>query len=273
MKTEIYGIIYLTTNNINNKKYIGQHKTKNIDDSYLGSGHILKRSIERYGKENFTRTILDIAFSKEELSIKEICWIKYYNAVKSDEFYNIHIGGSGGYTIAGYSDRQLHEFKQKMKKINSGVRNGMYGKSHSTDTKIKISNTRRMKNYPYFKTDEFRSKMSAVTKGANNGMYGKNHSIKAREKMSINSKGKTLASKNGMYGKKGKDAINGKQIIQYKDANMTELVNVFNTVLGALEYLDIKGHVSLNKAIKNKTMYKGYYWSKKKRCRDYSERK
>lgn len=34
----MYGYIYLTTNLINGKKYIGKHKSLTFDDSYFGSG-------------------------------------------------------------------------------------------------------------------------------------------------------------------------------------------------------------------------------------------
>ena len=40
----MYGYIYITTNLINNKIYIGQHKSKNYDKKYLGSGLLLKRA-------------------------------------------------------------------------------------------------------------------------------------------------------------------------------------------------------------------------------------
>ena len=52
--------IYLTTNKINGMKYIGKHYGE-LDDSYLGSGKILKRAIEKYGKENFEKSILSIS--------------------------------------------------------------------------------------------------------------------------------------------------------------------------------------------------------------------
>lgn len=118
MKDEIYGIIYLTINNINNKKYIGQHKTTNILDSYLGSGSILLKSIEKYGRENFTRRVLDFAYSKEDLCEKEVWWIKYFNAVESGEYYNIHEGGFGGNTMAGFSGAKKESFRKKMSKLN-----------------------------------------------------------------------------------------------------------------------------------------------------------
>lgn len=45
--------VYRTTNLVNGKTYIGQHKSKDVmNDLYLGSGKLLKMSIEKYGKEN-----------------------------------------------------------------------------------------------------------------------------------------------------------------------------------------------------------------------------
>ena len=38
------------------------------------------------------------------------------------------------------------------------------------------------------------------------------------------------------------------------------LIKEFNTKKLALEFLGIKGHNALDKAIKNKTLYKNYYW-------------
>lgn len=44
--------IYETTNLKNGKKYIGKHYGE-LNDSYLGSGTLLKKAIEKYGKESF----------------------------------------------------------------------------------------------------------------------------------------------------------------------------------------------------------------------------
>ena len=48
----MYFILYETTNLINNKKYIGVHKTIDLNDGYLGSGIYLRNAIKKYGKEN-----------------------------------------------------------------------------------------------------------------------------------------------------------------------------------------------------------------------------
>ena len=83
--------IYLTTNKINNKKYIGRHYGT-TDDSYLGSGVLLAQAIEKYGKENFSRVVLELCDSKKEAIQKEKKWITKYNAVNSEEFYNLSPG-------------------------------------------------------------------------------------------------------------------------------------------------------------------------------------
>ena len=112
-------------------------------------------------------------------------------------------------------------------------------------------------NSPY-RTNEFKQKMSSLTSGSNNGMYGKKHSEESKQKMSINSKGKTAGEKNGMYGKSGNKALNGKRIEMY-DANWN-LIQTFNAKTAVLQFLGMKGHTQLDKAIKNQTLYKGYYW-------------
>lgn len=43
-----YNYIYLITNNINGKIYVGKHYTNNINDCYMGSGKILKLAYNKH---------------------------------------------------------------------------------------------------------------------------------------------------------------------------------------------------------------------------------
>lgn len=146
---KIFGYIYLTINKINNKKYIGQRRAFNCspkDDNYLGSGILLNKAIKLYGKENFLKEILEYCESQEELNKCEQKWISFYDAVKSDNFYNIAVGGLAGDTWLGRSIEEKEKFKEKIKKSNkkrirnpeniSGNKNPAYGKKWCNDGKI-----------------------------------------------------------------------------------------------------------------------------------------
>lgn len=53
------GYVYLTTNLINGRKYIGMHKKTYFDENYKGSGKILRQAFDKYGWENFKCEVLE----------------------------------------------------------------------------------------------------------------------------------------------------------------------------------------------------------------------
>lgn len=125
----------------------------------------------------------------------------------------------------------------------------MYGKRHTKETKQKLSNyALNYRDNSVYRTESFKEKISSCTKGEKNGMYGKHHSNESRNKMSVNSKGKTLGEKNGMYGKSGDNAINGKKIGMYNEQH--NLIRIFNAKTAVLNFLGLKGHTQLDRAIK-----------------------
>lgn len=91
----MYGYIYLTTNIVNNKRYIGQHRSKTFDKNYIGSGVLLLKAVEKYGRENFTTILLEECSTDKELNEREVYHIAKYDATNSDDFYNIARGGEG----------------------------------------------------------------------------------------------------------------------------------------------------------------------------------
>jgi group I intron endonuclease len=80
-------IIYITTNLINNKKYIG--KDRNNIPSYIGGGILLKEDIKKYGKNNFKKEILEHCDNLVSLSEKEIFWLNRFDASNNPDFYNL----------------------------------------------------------------------------------------------------------------------------------------------------------------------------------------
>lgn len=58
-KQHAYHYIYKVTCNVTGKYYIGMHSTSNLEDRYFGSSKVLKRSLDKYGKENHSIEILE----------------------------------------------------------------------------------------------------------------------------------------------------------------------------------------------------------------------
>lgn len=106
--------IYKTTNNVNGKYYIGFHKTSNPNDGYLGSGTLLKRAIEKYGIEHFSKEILYEFDTQEEAEAKER-EIVNREFIERDDNYNVSLGGNVC--------------------VLYGKDNGFSGKKHSEETK------------------------------------------------------------------------------------------------------------------------------------------
>lgn len=106
--------IYRIINNINGKTYIGQHKYNDINDSYMGSGTLLKKAKEKYGIENFSKEILYSEIkTREEADKIEIQTIKEERENGNGE-YNITDGGEG------FRGRHTEESKRKIGEASKG---------------------------------------------------------------------------------------------------------------------------------------------------------
>lgn len=140
----MYGFVYITTNHVNGKQYIGQRKYDKQGKwkEYLGSGIILSRAIEKYGLKNFSKEIIEECKTKKILNEREIYWINYYNAVESDNFYNIASGGDGGNTIAGYTDDQRKLLSTKLSNMRKWIVN--IGKNNGNSRRVICINTMKV---------------------------------------------------------------------------------------------------------------------------------
>lgn len=113
----MYRILYKTTNKINGKYYIGVHKTNNINDNYLGSGDILQKAINKYGKDNFERIILWKCNNDNELYDLESKFVKK-RQVNDKNCYNVKSGGFGGFDYINSKYDTIHNLASTRKSRN-----------------------------------------------------------------------------------------------------------------------------------------------------------
>jgi group I intron endonuclease len=100
-------IVYLTTNIINGKKYIGSHYTS-LNDGYFGSGVYIKKALKKYGSENFTREILWEGPAEDRFIIEQF-FCEKYDVENDKNFYNCTNKGTG--MQKGY--KHTEEIKKK----------------------------------------------------------------------------------------------------------------------------------------------------------------
>jgi len=121
----MFYLVYKITNTVNDKFYIGCHKTKVKDDGYMGSGRLIKRAIEKYGVENFKKEILAECSSSEEMFAKEKELV-----VLSRNSYNMKHGGDGGFDFI--NDNRINN------KVNNHILGGVRGGKAVYEQKLGI---------------------------------------------------------------------------------------------------------------------------------------
>lgn len=187
IKLKKFHFIYKTTNLLNNKFYIGMHSTSNLKDGYMGSGTYLRRSIRKYGIDNFKLEILEWYNTRDELIEREKEIITE-NHINNPNCYNMKNGGLGG------------------------------GKFHSKEHQFKCSQAAGLKHSERLKTDEeYRKKRSKQITESNNKRIqkgelkswkenydwtGKKHTTETLQKMKESKKGHGIGEQNSQYGTK-----------------------------------------------------------------------
>ena len=109
------------------------------------------------------------------------------------------------------------------------------GNALSENTKKRIARLRISKERDKaYHTDQFKTKVSQATSG----------------------------ELNGMYGKKDEEALNGRMVVAYEDSEHLMMKHQFPSVKTALSFIGITGHLGLNEACRNNSLYYGFYWEK-----------
>jgi GIY-YIG catalytic domain len=177
--------IYKITNKVNGKYYIGKHQTENLNDGYMGSGKILKRSIYKHGIENFTKEILHIFDNEEEMNLKEKELV-----VVSEETYNLNEGGHGGF---GFINSQKLNNKDKDTKTFEKI-----SRKLSTYRKkiCEVNDEERllMKHLSLKGIETIKERYPEGT------WKGRKHKLETIEQMKLSAVGKHVGEKNSQYG-------------------------------------------------------------------------
>lgn len=124
------GIIYLITNTVNNKNYVGltvqtlerrwKYHLEQAKANYIKNTESLHSAIRTFGRESFKIEQIDSGTTKRDLEKKEITWIKKMNSIVPNG-YNISTGGvSGGSNTRAISvnDKKFKSVKDASKYIS-----------------------------------------------------------------------------------------------------------------------------------------------------------
>ena len=180
----MYYYVYQITNLLNNKIYVGKHKSSKhpSENEYYGSGKQITSAIKKYGIENFKKEVLYYCSSLEEMADKE-AEIVTEDFVKRPDTYNMHKGGNGGWDH--YNGSKEH--------IDNSIKGGKLSAKRLNDfiAEQKTNNTQWWQNW-YTSVCEANKELSlkALTPEA-----------RAKRKKTFNQMGHSQGEKNSQFGR------------------------------------------------------------------------
>jgi group I intron endonuclease len=122
-----YGYIYLITNLINGKQYIGQ-TVQTIKERFYGhiskKNPVISKAIKKHGRKNFKIEEIDVAYNQKELDLIEGVYISWFKTLAPNG-YNITkiINGRGK-----HSEKTIEKIKTKSNTLERLKKSSEYGK-------------------------------------------------------------------------------------------------------------------------------------------------
>lgn len=200
MKEKICGI-YEIHNILNDKRYIGQstdiynrwdiHKNQLRKQCHFND--YLQNAWNKHGEDAFEFNILEIC-SADLLNEKECFYISKYETIDHNKGYNLKQGGNG-LQVSDESrlkmskaqrQRWTDELRQVLSDRYSGENNPFYGKHHTKEVGLKISESNKNRKW----SEESKKKTSEALKGRNPWNTGIVTPQYVRDKISRSLKGR-----------------------------------------------------------------------------------
>jgi group I intron endonuclease len=255
--SERKGLVYIATNLVNGKQYVGQTVRKlwyrirqHFYDCESEKNHYyFHRALIKYGRVSFSWEILENNIPESLLNDKEIFYVAKYGTFGGG--YNLTSGGGVGRRNSEETLRKQAFIKEERYRKNRMKYNGC-GVSPETKEKMSVASKKRNITISAEKQQimqaakiikgvslEARLKMSAAHSGERHHMFGKKHSeeYKAKESMSQHKRG---VSKNNASGFKGVRRKCNKWEVDIKVKGTKIYIGRFEDVVDAAKAYDAK---------------------------------
>ena len=208
--------IYLITNQVNGKRYVGKTK-RTVIARYEAHLKLMRKKVNRrlydamnkYGAYSFVVEEFDVADSNDEANEKEAWYIHLLQTRNPERGYNMTYGGDGGdtgtrhYGISPYEwwvkkhgkekADQIRAYAGQMAAVVMRAKNTGVPLSEITKQRIRETMIRKGIHPPPFRLS-----------GIGHPMFGQTHSDSAKEKMSAARNGKSYED---IYGTRGAEIL------------------------------------------------------------------
>lgn len=234
--------VYIHTNKVNGKRYIGLTR-QSVENRWRGGKGYKKcvyfnRAIDKYGWDGFDHEIFASNLTESEAMNMERLLIKELNTQNPEHGYNISDGGS----TTNISLEARHRMSERMR----GVNNPCYGKIY---------------------TPEERARISERNRGEKNPNYGRKHTSEERRKMSEANIGRHLSEERkkeiseffkGRFVGRPRPEGGGKPP---RKILCVETGEVFDSIADAARAKDLKAKSNISAVAKGRAKtYGGYHW-------------
>ena len=282
MEQEKKYTVYMHTNKINHKSYIGI--TRQLVEKRWGTnGRGYKnnkyfwKAICKYGWDNFEHTIfMDNLTQKDATHIEQLL-IALYKTNHAEYGYNLSSGGENGFHGCHLSEEQKQRKSEQMKGLYAGKNNPMYSISPKERMDEETYNNWKKGIQERMASEEMKEKMRRANigrkhsdevnakkgrKGEANHNYGKQLSDETKEKLRRANTGRKYSDEiNAKKGRKG--ILNGsaRSVCQFtKDGTFVNQWSYATLASEALN-IDISSIIACCRGTKGRKSAGGYVWA------------